>query len=68
MVKQKIVRVRELLSYEQHTLSEIVFEMDYSSVAHLSAQFKKETGMTPSQFKVDKSAVRSSIDDLGAKN
>jgi len=52
-IQQKIERVKELLSYGELTLSEIAFQLNYSSVAHLSAQFKKETGLTPSQFKQD---------------
>jgi AraC-like DNA-binding protein len=44
-------RVKELLVYEELTLSEIAYKMHYSSVAHLSAQFKKMTGLTPSHFK-----------------
>lgn len=67
-MRQKIERVKELLFYDQLTLSEIAFEMDYSSVAHLSAQFKKETGMTPTQFKGNKSVVRTSIDGLGSES
>jgi AraC-like DNA-binding protein len=51
ILKQKIEKVKELLFYNQLTLSEIAYKMNYSSVAHLSAQFKKETGMTPSAFK-----------------
>lgn len=51
IVKQKIERVKELLFYDQLTLSEIAYQMHYSSTAHLSAQFKKETGMTASEFK-----------------
>ena len=51
ILKQKIERVKELIFYDELTLSEIAFKMNYSSVAHLSAQFKKETGMTPTQFK-----------------
>jgi len=47
----KIERVKELLAYEEHTLSEIAYRMGYSSVAHLSSQFKKVTGLTPSSFK-----------------
>lgn len=50
-IQQKIERVKELLSYGELTLSEIAFQLNYSSVAHLSAQFKKETGITPSGFK-----------------
>lgn len=52
-IQQKIERAKELLSYGELTLSEIAFQLNYSSVAHLSAQFKKETGITPSQFKQD---------------
>jgi len=51
ILKQKIERVKELIFYKELTLSEIAYQMDYSSVAHLSAQFKKETGMTPTVFK-----------------
>ena len=51
IVKQKIERVKQLLYYNQLSLSEIAFQMHYSSVAHLSAQFKRETGMTPTAFK-----------------
>ncbi len=47
----KIERVKELLVYEELTLSEIAYRMHYSSVAHLSFQFKKMTGLTPSHFK-----------------
>jgi len=52
-IQQKIEKAKELLSYGELTLSEIAFQLNYSSVAHLSAQFKKETGITPSQFKQD---------------
>tara|TARA_B110000503_G_C6943181_1_gene327829 strand:+ start:228 stop:728 length:501 start_codon:yes stop_codon:yes gene_type:complete len=48
---QKIERIKELLFNNEQTLSEIAFTMDYSSSAYLSTQFKKETGMTPSEFK-----------------
>lgn len=51
VVKQKIERVKELIFYNELTLSEIAFQLGYSSVPYLSAQFKKETGMTPSAFK-----------------
>ncbi len=47
----KIERVKELLIYEEMTLTEIAYRMHYSSLAHLSNQFKKVTGLTPSQFK-----------------
>jgi AraC-like DNA-binding protein len=51
ILKQKVEKVKELLIYNEMNLSQIAFQLGYSSVAHLSAQFKKETGMTPSQFK-----------------
>ena len=47
----KIERVKELLVYDELTLSEIAWKLNYSSVAHLSNQFKKMTGLTPSHFK-----------------
>lgn len=50
-ILQRIERVKELLMYDEKSLSEISWEMGYSSVQHLSQQFKKVTGMTPSQFK-----------------
>ena len=49
-INQKIERVKELLVYDKLTLTEIAFKMNYSSVSHLSAQFKKVTGLTPSYF------------------
>jgi AraC-like DNA-binding protein len=51
IILQKIERVKELLKYRELTLSEISYKLGYSSVAHLSNQFKKVTGMTPSEFK-----------------
>jgi len=50
-LSNKIERVKELLVYEDLNLTEISWKMHYSSVAHLSNQFKKMTGLTPSQFK-----------------
>ncbi|MFD2037610.1 helix-turn-helix domain-containing protein [Belliella marina] len=50
-ISQKIDKVKELLFYEEMTLSEISYKLDYSSVQHLSSQFKKVTGMTPSDYK-----------------
>lgn len=50
-IEQKIMKVKEWLSYEELTLSEIAWKLDYSSVQHLSAQFKRVTGMTPSEHK-----------------
>jgi AraC family transcriptional regulator len=51
IINQKIEKVKEMLIYNEKSLSEIAYELDYSSVAHLSAQFKKVTGLTPSHFK-----------------
>jgi len=61
---QKIERVKELLFYDEKTLSEIAYQLSYSSVAHLSAQFKKETGMTPSAFKKQQLNDRRSLDEI----
>lgn len=66
IIRQKIERVKELIFYEELNLGEIADKLGYSSIAHLSAQFKKITGQTPSQFKktrpIDK--VRKSIDNV----
>lgn len=51
IIAQKIEKVKELLVYDELTLSEIAWKLGYSSVAHLSAQFKKVTGLTPSFYK-----------------
>lgn len=51
IITKKIDRVKEMLIYEEFSLSEIAFRLHYSSVAHLSAQFKKVTGFTPSLYK-----------------
>lgn len=50
-IAQKIERVKELLSYRDRSLSEIADMMNYSSAAHLSSQFKKVTGVTPTEFR-----------------
>lgn len=63
-ITQKIEKVKELLTYDQLTLSEIAFQLNYSSVAHLSAQFKKITGLTPSQFKSQGIHLRESLDSI----
>lgn len=54
IIRQKIEKVKELLSYNEFNLGEISGKLGYSSIAHLSAQFKKITGQTPSQFKQTK--------------
>ena len=64
IINQKIERVKELLVYDELTLSEIAFKLNYSSVAYLSNQFKKITGMTPSQFKKSVDKNRKSLDEI----
>jgi len=62
VILQKIEKVKELLVYNQMSLSEIADVMGYSSVAHLSSQFKKIIGLTPSQFKLQGAHLRKSLD------
>lgn len=64
-ILQKIEKVKELLSYGELTASEIAFKTGYSSAAHLSSQFKKETGMTPGQFKKLQDQDRKTLDSIG---
>jgi AraC-like DNA-binding protein len=63
-ISHKIERVKELLVYDQLNLTEIAYLMHYSSVSHLSAQFKKVTGLTPSHFKQIKEKRRNMLEDL----
>ena len=65
LIHQKIERVKELLVYNEMTLSEIAYQMGYSSVQHLSNQFKKVTGFTPSYFKTIKDNKRKPLDKVG---
>ncbi len=65
IILQKIERVKELLKYGELTLSEIAFKMGYSSVQHLSNQFKRITGLTPSHFKDLKETLRKPLDKVG---
>lgn len=51
LINQRIEKVKEMIAYDQMSLSEIAYKLGYSSVAHLSNQFKKVTGLTPSHFK-----------------
>lgn len=64
ILRQKVEKVKELLFYNELTLTEISYRMNYSSVAHLSSQFKKETGMTPSAFKGLRKPGHRSLDNL----
>lgn len=63
-IAHKIERVKELLVYDELNLTEIAQLMHYSSVAHLSTQFKKVTGLTPSYFKQLREKRRSMLDDV----
>ena len=60
----RIEKVKELLVYDQLSLTEIAFQLGFSSIHHLSAQFKKVTGLTPSHFKTVGAARRRSLDNL----
>lgn len=64
VILQRMEKVKELLSYNELTLSEIAYKLGFSSVAYLSAQFKKVTGLTPSQFKKLGINLRKPIDQL----
>lgn len=65
IIIHKIERVKELLLYDELNLTEISYRLQYSSVAHLSNQFKKITGLTPSEFKHLKFKQRHSIEEVG---
>jgi len=64
IIAHKIERVKELLLYDELNLTEISYRLNYSSVAHLSAQFKKVTGLTPSYFKKLKHKKRITLDNV----
>jgi AraC family transcriptional regulator len=64
IILQKIEKVKEYLKYNELTLSEIAYKLGYSSVQHLSRQFKKNTGLTASEFKNNLSSQRNSIDSI----
>ena len=63
-IAQKIERAKELLDYDELSLGQIAEQLNYSSVAHLSNQFKKVTGLTPTHFKKMKDKNRKQIDAL----
>jgi AraC family transcriptional regulator len=63
-ILQKIEKVKEWIAYDELTLSEIAWKLGYSSVAHLSSQFKKITGLTPSHFKKLGVNHRKSLDTI----
>jgi AraC-like DNA-binding protein len=64
LILHKIERVKELLIYDELNITEIAWKMHYSSVAHLSNQFKKMTGLTPSFFKKIKDKKRGTLENL----
>jgi AraC-like DNA-binding protein len=65
IIAHKIERIKELIIYNELNITEIAFKMNYSSVAHLSNQFKKVTGLSPSHFKNLKDKRRSPIEEVG---
>jgi AraC-like DNA-binding protein len=65
IILHKVERIKEFIIYGELNLTEISYKLHYSSVAHLSNQFKKITGLTPSQFKNLKEKKRTPIDEIG---
>lgn len=63
-IAQKVERIKELLVYDELSLSEIAHRLNYSSVAYLSNQFKKVTGLTPSHFKQIRDEKRKPLDKV----
>lgn len=66
IISHKIERIKELIIYGELNITEIAWRMNYSSVAHLSNQFKKVTGLSPSHFKQLKDKRRSPIENVGS--
>lgn len=64
IISHKIERIKELIIYGEYNITEIAWKMGYSSVAHLSSQFKKVTGFSPSIFKQLKDKRRCPIEDI----
>jgi AraC-like DNA-binding protein len=65
LISHKIERIKELIIYGELNITEIAWKMNYSSVAHLSNQFKKMTGLSPSHFKQLKDKRRSPLEEIG---
>ena len=65
IISHKVERIKELITYDELNITEIAWKMNYSSVAHLSNQFKKVTGLSPTHFKQLKDKRRSPIEDIG---
>jgi len=68
MISHRIERIKELLIYDELTISEIAWKLNYSSVGHLSNQFKKVMGMSPIQFKQMKDRKRIPIENVGLQD
>lgn len=66
-IQQRIEKAKELLLYDELNLNEISWNLGYSSVQHLSSQFKKLTGLTPTQFKKLKNNLRLPLDKVGTQ-
>ena len=64
IISHKIERAKELIIYDEMNLTEIAWKLNYSSVAHLSNQFKKTTGLSPSHFKMLKVKKRKAIEEV----
>jgi AraC-like DNA-binding protein len=65
IISHKVERIKELIIYDELNITEIAYKMNYSSVAHLSNQFKKVTGLSPTHFKQLKDKRRSPLEDIG---
>ena len=65
IISHKVERIKELIIYGEMNITEIAYNMNYSSVAHLSNQFKKMTGLSPSRFKQLKVKKRSLLEEVG---
>lgn len=64
IIQHRIERIKELLLYDELTLTEIAWQLNYSSVSHLSNQFKKVTGLTPTYFKLLRSRREAYLENL----
>ena len=65
IIIHKVERVKELIIYDEMNITEIAWKLNYSSVAHLSNQFKKVTGLSPTHFKQMKQKRRNPLEDIG---